>query len=505
MAESSHDAQAGECKASVLLAVCTGTDCESGSTSANDAVTISLCAATKDGPKPFKSFPPQFTYSIFGDDEQIFGYKGLKVNLRYRAHDMRPHLAVTYIRKFDTVGDTEATDVKEVLRKHLPPVAFSTDADFVDSSKLAKAEWTPPGTLHKTIEDATGTYEIWKGTLDDPAVKQLVNRVQIMIPMYIEGGTYIGAPDSLEDDDRWTVFFLFKKEMADPTNLSPYVFVGYSTIYRFFYLTRRQQPTPSPAPGEREDIDLPLNGNFDLTKLPCRSRLSQFLVLPAFQGQGNGARLYKTIFEYYQNHAETKELTVEDPNEAFDLLRDLCDLEYVSRLPGFEDLHLDATYQKPKTGTIPNTIVEPARLETLRTQTKIAPRQFARVVEMYLMSKLPSSVRPRLPTSTTPRPRPTSADKHLLELWELFVKIRLYIRNKDTLGQLEKEERTEKIEETLSSVEFEYADILSRFEGRKGKNGEAPAEGLTANGKRKADDESEAGESATKKARVEHV
>ena len=469
---------------------------ESGSTSANDAVTIALCAATKDGPKPLKSFHPQFTYSIFGDDEQIFGYKGLKVNLRYRANDMRPHLSISHIQKFETVGDTEATDVKEVLKNHLPPIAFSTDKDFVDSTKLTKPEWTPPGTLHKTIEDATGTYEIWKGTLDDPAVKQLVTRVQIMVPMFIEGGTYIGGENALEDDDRWTVFLLYKKEKANLENRPPYVFVGYSTVYRFFYFTKRQQPTPPPA--DREDVELPLNGNFDLMSLPCRSRLSQFLILPAFQGQGNGERLYKTIFEFYSKHPETKELTVEDPNEAFDVLRDLCDLDYVDSLAEFKDLHIDASYQPPKTGTIPNTIVDQDKLDSLRKLTKIAPRQFARVVEMYLMSKLPTSVRPTLPTNTAPRPKATAEDNHLLNLWELFVKIRLYIRNKDTLGQLEKEERIEKIHETLSSVEFEYAGILSRFESQR--RTAKPEATKNGNGKRKAEDEGE--DSAAKKPKV---
>jgi len=60
------------------------------------------------------------TYSIFGDDERIFGYKGLKVNLQYNASDMRPNLQVSFSKKFAPVGDTEATDVKGVLEPFLP-------------------------------------------------------------------------------------------------------------------------------------------------------------------------------------------------------------------------------------------------------------------------------------------------------------------------------------------------------------------------------------------------
>ena len=60
------------------------------------------------------------TYSIFGEEEQIFGYKGLKINLRFNAHDMRPNLQILYNRKFKAVGETEATDVKATLEDFLP-------------------------------------------------------------------------------------------------------------------------------------------------------------------------------------------------------------------------------------------------------------------------------------------------------------------------------------------------------------------------------------------------
>ena len=71
-------------------------------------------------PKTLHTFNPRMTYSIFGDDERIFGYKGLKINLRYNASDMRPNVQVSYTRKFPAVGETEATDVKELLEPFLP-------------------------------------------------------------------------------------------------------------------------------------------------------------------------------------------------------------------------------------------------------------------------------------------------------------------------------------------------------------------------------------------------
>ena len=60
------------------------------------------------------------TYSIFGEEETIFGYQGLKINLRYNACDMRPGLQIMYTKKFKTVGETRPTDLKEVLEPYLP-------------------------------------------------------------------------------------------------------------------------------------------------------------------------------------------------------------------------------------------------------------------------------------------------------------------------------------------------------------------------------------------------
>lgn len=60
------------------------------------------------------------TYSVFGDDERIFGYQGLKINLRYNACDMRPGLQIHYTKKFKQVGETGPTDLKAVLEPYLP-------------------------------------------------------------------------------------------------------------------------------------------------------------------------------------------------------------------------------------------------------------------------------------------------------------------------------------------------------------------------------------------------
>lgn len=93
-----------------------------GLTSTNDALSISLVAPSKSGPQSVATFYPKFTYPIFGEEEKVFGYKGLKMSLRYRANDMRPHFEVSYAKKFKPLGDQEPDDINAILQEgnHLP-------------------------------------------------------------------------------------------------------------------------------------------------------------------------------------------------------------------------------------------------------------------------------------------------------------------------------------------------------------------------------------------------
>ncbi|PMD41013.1 histone acetyltransferase type B [Hyaloscypha variabilis F] len=457
------------------------------SSNSNDAVYISLVAPGEGGTKAIHTFNPKFTYPIFGDEERIFGYQGLKINLRYNSCDMRPSLQISYTKKFKTVGETSPTDLKAILEPFLPKTAFEKSAVFDTAiSDASYATWKPPGELWKTIQSGDQTYEIWKGSLADLAVQQMVKRIQIMVPFFIEGGTFIDLEDPALD--RWTLFFLYQKKTVEASK-SPYLFMGYSTVYRYFYYqplttTPSKQRISHPA---TLDFTLPLPAPSEPT-FSSRSRISQFVILPPFQGGGNGSRFYNAIFDYYLRDPLTIEITVEDPNEQFDDLRDLNDLTLLRTLPDFHALHIN-TASTPRARTpIPRDIVSSTALETLRKKMKIAPRQFYRVVEMQLLSKIPTTVRQSL---LLEQERKVERDVGLAEkkkeyrLWQLWVKKRLYKHNKDMLIQLDRVERIEKLEQALGGVEADYARLLRAADDR-GKprvvgNGEGASE---KNGKR---------------------
>lgn len=470
------------------------------------------------------SFNPRFTYPIFGDSEEIFGYQNLEINLRYNASDMRPHLSVSHTKKFAAVGETEATDINGILHDFLPEVAFQKKSEFETAIKSQRADWTPPGELETTFQAAGGTFEIWKGTLADPAVKQLVTRMQILVPLFIEGGTAIDADEV--DAERWTVFFLYQKRTgaAADASTNPYVFAGYCTVYRFFHF---RLPTPPLSPASEADLEkATLAQDFDLSLLPCRTRISQFLILPLFQGRGLGPRLYTHVFAEYIAHPQTVEITVEDPNEAFDDLRDIADLQYLRGLPAFRALRIDTSLTLSRTGPAPSGIVNQAACDAVRASAKMAPRQFARVLEMQLMSRLPEAVRPGFAPESEGKGKgkkaaPSKEETHEYRLWKLLLKKRIYKHNRDALGELEVPERIAKLDETVSSVEFDYARLLIKGEEQRenaaadaaanGKvaaaaaaaaaSGENGTSSAPANGKRKAEGDGEV--SVSKKARVE--
>ncbi|KAI0389412.1 histone acetyltransferase type B catalytic subunit [Xylariaceae sp. FL0594] len=494
---------------------------------ANDAITLSLVRPNASSIEKVASFNPKFTFPIFGKDETIFGYKGLKINLQYDARNLRPHFSMSSSKKFNSVGEVEALDVRELMKEFLPGVAFQTRSEYNQAVRDVPDSWTPPGALISTTERNGETYEVWRGDLSDSAVRQLIRRIQVTVLFFIEGGSYVGLDDDGKDEPehalaRWSVFFLYKK-VAAPTGSDEYLFQGFSTVYNFWMY---QPPTPPSSPGKSntaiepkvdDSWELP-KGDLELSNLPRRARISQFIILPPFQGKGVGALLYNTIFTQYLADTATKEITVEDPNEDFDLLRDLCDLTYLrENVPEFAALRVNGDVSVPQKGGLlrNNTQISPGssagtsespssegivdmeKLERIRAQTKIAPRQFARLVEMHLMSALPASVRPQGDNKPNRpnKPEAPKADQKLYLLWRLLLKQRLYRRNVLILAELETVERIYHLDETVNNVEWEYARILERLESA-----------ATTNGKRKLDDHAESGdESSTKKPRIENA
>ncbi|KAK1057668.1 histone acetyltransferase 1 [Friedmanniomyces endolithicus] len=433
---------------------------EDWSTNTNECFTIQLLK----GDTVTASFQPSFTYPIFGEEERIFGYKDLSIALSFAAHDLQPRLEMKHGKLFSE-GDVKPTDIKEALGEFLPAHAFSDASREKGSEDAAADSFQPPGEMIKGYMSKGRKYEIWCASLTDAAARQILENMEILIPMFIEGGTMLQLGQDWSTQ-RWKLFLLYEVDRKPASNISPYSLVGYGTSYRVFTF-----PDRTSAPEANQDLSI-LNGESLETlfpppgqnaphlsskttsplDLPSRERLSQFLILPPFQGEGHGQHLYNTI--------------------------DLCDLLYLrANVPEFAALRIstDPAILTPEKllpdAMIPiDLIVDGAARERIRRKTKIEHRQFNRLVEMHTLSFIPASHRSR--SRLTRKEKSSNADDRAYWFWRLYAKQRLYVHNRDELIQLERAERGVRLEAVLDGVLEGYAGLLERVENRESGKGE---------------------------------
>lgn len=200
--------------------------------------------------------------------------------------------------------------------------------------------------------------------MSDPAAKQLWENMQILTLLFIEGASLpeLGEQWSLE---RWSLYLLYEVTPVEE-DCSPYALAGFSTSYRYwifptFEIMRATKSLPSPpasANGDASKYSPPrltqdpetflFNEHIDPLETPSRERISQFVILPPYQGQSLGATLYETIFGDLVKRDYIYEVPVEDPSEAFDAMRDFSDIVYLRNLSKFQSLSLPSSIPPEK-------------------------------------------------------------------------------------------------------------------------------------------------------------
>lgn len=129
-------------------------------------------------------------------------------------------------------------------------------------------------------------------THQDQGAGELLSRAEKIAMWYIETASSIDFKD-----DKWEVVYIIKR-VGDQK-----IFVGYCTLYTFH----------NPFLGSK-------------------IRICQVLILPPFQGKGFGRKLLLFIYNLVYSRSHISEITVEDPAEGFQNLRDLVDMEWYFRL-----------------------------------------------------------------------------------------------------------------------------------------------------------------------------
>ncbi|KAI8075267.1 acyl-CoA N-acyltransferase [Gongronella butleri] len=353
-----------------------------------------------------ESFQPEFTYPLFGMHETAFGYKDLAINIQFAAGSLRTFVEVTSSAQYQPPSSSSSTleqvpidDISGTLKKYLPPDTTTNYDAFFNAVKADHEAFKPMGqlmhTYHVANEDGgEDTFEVYKCSFKDHKFREFHRRMQFFVLLFIEGSSFIE-----EDDEKWEIYTVFKVDKASASSVT-YAFVGYCTAYPFYCWLDQ-----------------------------IRLRISQFLVLPPYQGQGHGTTLYDYLYDVFSKRKEVCEITVEDPNDSFCDMRDKCDLRHLVSSGALNDVAIPVTRD----------IIEP-----LQHKFKLTSRQIQTCIELHLLAQLNKS------------------DKKAYKAYRLQVKQRLYKFNYDALQDMEEEEMQDKLHQTYMGVEQDYQRILER-------------------------------------------
>ncbi|KAG0146460.1 hypothetical protein CROQUDRAFT_62728 [Cronartium quercuum f. sp. fusiforme G11] len=378
------------------------------------------------------SFHPKFVYPIFGQEETIYGYQDLDIQLQFDSSSLKNFLSIHFKDKLPDSSPVQPDPIEETLYKFIPPDYTKSEEIFKKAVEATASEvFSPPGTKISSYrathskgkgksvatgkfepwvkcesgeeeDDEEVIYELWAANWKTPGFREFHRRMQIFILFFIEGGSYIE-----EDDHRWEFVVLYerRKRKTDVDGQTPYSyhFCGYVTLYSFYHY-------PSST----------------------RLRLSQFIILPPYQSCSHGSMLYSQIFQYLLKRDDVTELTIEDPSEAFEDLRDKEDLKLLMKHKVF-NLDLDKL--------VP---VDREWYQATKEKWKLADRQFARLLEIALKIRFDGE---------EPNPK-------MERLYRIAVKERLYRFNYDSLVNISKEERRERLQETFEAVMKDYERII---------------------------------------------
>lgn len=272
----------------------------------NEALEFKLVKTPEDLEDDEKAFKPEMCHQIYGDNENIFGYKGLKVKLYMSAGSLETYVSHQCDAKVDpakTDGVT-ADDVISPLVKILAPGSFTDNKDkfLANISGDQETKFRPMGELVNTINNDGRQFEVYKCEESTPRFRDYHERLQTWIMFYIDAASFIDI-----DDDNWKMFLMFEKT-GGPGSES-YSIVGYITVYQYYAYGR--------------DTNM------------MRPRISQMLVLPPFQRQGLGSQLLETVYRNYLKDDKVIDITVEDPSDNFVRLRDYVDTKNCLKLPSF--------------------------------------------------------------------------------------------------------------------------------------------------------------------------
>ena len=189
------------------------------------------------------SFHPEFCHQIFGDSENIFGFKNLKVLMYYTSGGLKRLISISFDEKIpeSLSRGVEVDDILAAIRENIPGL-FTTNIDQFTAQVLDDIHFRPSGQkLNEfllTKGQSRRMFEVLVSDIDEKGFREQHEQMQTWLMWFVDAASYIDV-----DDNRWQFFTLYERT-GDGTatngdahtngTSTRYHFAGYCTVYRYW-------------------------------------------------------------------------------------------------------------------------------------------------------------------------------------------------------------------------------------------------------------------------------
>ena len=229
---------------------------------------------------------PTYTHQIFENEEIKLSLKdqNLTIEIEIDINSLQSHLILK----------NASQEIQQQIIEKISPLLSLNSFDWIFDSFTPKESFQINnkeelgGKNEEEGEKEKELIEFYVLTHLDSGANELLSRGEKISMWYIETASSIDF-----NDNKWEVIYMIKKIKNEQ------IFIGYCTLYTFH----------NPFLGSK-------------------IRICQVLILPPFQRQGIGRLLLLFIYNLVSLRSNINEITVEDPSDDFQTLRDLIDLEW---------------------------------------------------------------------------------------------------------------------------------------------------------------------------------
>lgn len=243
-----------------------------------------------------EAFDAEFTHQVFREDESIFGYAGLRMDVFVCRTSLRALFKTKYDNKISSAMNP-ADPVEDQMREWFDSEGLCEL--YTDEKRFeAEAEMAEPcggGTI--VAESYSDDGVMTRITAYELATNEEARKWHAAMEAYAV--FFIDAASKIDNTDpRWTLL-VATRHHADGL----WETAGFTTVYRFYSYPDSE-----------------------------RARLSQILVLPPYQRQGLGGKMLEAVRKLALDRS-MRDLTVEDPTDQLQRLRDVHDVKACLNLP----------------------------------------------------------------------------------------------------------------------------------------------------------------------------